>query len=88
MRKGRDVLQAASLELWGVASHHQRLAPEKHDAIKCLNCGRVLDVMDTSPNMRASIAHSVASKLYGGDEYDEVRASVVDFFTDAIARRR
>ena len=62
--------------------------PEKHDAIKCLNCGRVLDVMDTSPNMRASIAHSVASKLYGGDEYDEVRASVVDFFTDAIARRR
>ena len=44
--------------------------------------------METFPNMRASIAHSAASRLYGGDEYDEVRASVVDFSTDAIAQRR
>ena len=60
--------------------------PAEYDAIECLNCGRILAVVDTSPNMRASIAHAIASRVYGGDEYDEVRDSVMDYFNQWLSQ--
>ena len=46
--------------------------PEAHEAMTCQRCGRILAVRDTSPNMRAAITYSLASRLYDGDEYSEV----------------
>ena len=46
----------------------------------CLNCGRELRAEDTSPNMRASIAHGIATRLYEGDEYEEVYRAVSEWF--------
>ena len=48
--------------------------------ITCTTCGRVLAVRDTTPNMRASITHGIASRLYEGDEYDEVQDAVLEYF--------
>lgn len=58
--------------------------PEQHDSIRCLNCGRVLKVVDMSMNMKAAIANSLAARLFYGDEYSEVYDSVFDF----LHRRR
>ena len=49
--------------------------------IECLNCGRVLHVRDTSPNMRASICEGIASRLFEGDEYEEVQDAVSQYFS-------
>ena len=54
--------------------------PEKHDSIRCMNCGRVLFIKDMYPNQMFSIAHSIASRVYGGDEYSEVHESAWQFF--------
>ena len=54
--------------------------PEANEAMTCLRCGRILAVMDTSQNMRSAIAHSLASRIYDGDEYSEVYDSVMDYF--------
>lgn len=62
--------------------------PEEYDAITCLNCGRVLAIKDTSPNMRSSIADSIAKKFLDGDEYAEVCESVMEFFNSALTRYR
>ena len=43
-------------------------SPEEYDSITCLNCGRVLAIKDTSSNMRASIANSIAKRFMDGDE--------------------
>ena len=51
----------------------------------CLNCGRMLRPMDTSPNMRARIANSIASRMFDGDEFDEVYESVNKYFQHHIA---
>ena len=61
--------------------------PEDYPAMTCQTCGRVLAVMDTSPNMRASIATSIASRLKGGDEYDEVFSSVMAYFNTHLTRQ-
>ena len=56
--------------------------------LTCQHCGRYLDVMDTSPNMRASIAQGIASRLYEGDEYSEVHEAVMAFWSAALGRSR
>ena len=53
--------------------------PEAHDSIRCLNCGRVLKKTDMTQNMRASIANSLALRMFGGDEFDEVYTSASGF---------
>ena len=53
--------------------------PEAHDSIQCLNCGRILKKTEMTLNMRASIATSVASRLFCGDEFDEVYAAACEF---------
>ena len=50
------------------------------EPLRCMNCGRELYSKQTSLNMRASIAHGIASRLYGGDEYNEVYQAVGDYF--------
>ena len=62
--------------------------PDDHDSIRCLNCGRELHILDTSPNMRASIAEGIARRLHEGDEYDEVLESVHDWMRSALTRSR
>lgn len=62
--------------------------PADYDAMTCLNCGKVLAIADTSPNMRASITHAIASRIYGGDEHAEVSASMREFFEAALERYR
>ena len=52
--------------------------------LTCRNCGRVLAVGDTTPNMRASIADGIASRLFKGDEYAEVHDAVTKYFTYQI----
>ena len=52
--------------------------------MECLNCGRVLAVADTSPNMRASIAEGIAKRFCEGDEYAEVHDAVTKYFTYQI----
>ena len=54
----------------------EETAPE----IRCLNCGRVLAVRDTTPNMRGSITEGIASRLFKGERYDEVAKSVREYF--------
>ena len=53
---------------------------ESPPEITCVDCGRVLAVVDTSPNMRSSIAVGIASRLFDGVEYDRVLASVNEYF--------
>ena len=48
--------------------------------MECLNCGRVLSVKDTTPNMQLSITRSIASRLFDGDEYSEVYDAVSAYF--------
>ena len=60
--------------------------PDEHDGLTCLNCGRVLAVIDTSPNMRRNIARAIAEGVFDGDEYEEIFRSVIDFFTDTLNR--
>ena len=62
--------------------------PEAHEAMTCKRCGRVLAVKDTSQVMRGAIAHSLASRIYDGDEYSEVYDSVVEYFGIWGAPRR
>lgn len=50
----------------------------------CLECGRELRVIDTSPNMRSAIAHAIASRLYEGDKYDGVRDAVISYFNHQL----
>ena len=54
----------------------------------CLNCGRELRAEDTSPNMRASIANGLASRVLGGDEYEEVHTAVMEWFDHHLAAYR
>ena len=56
------------------------------DTLTCVRSGRRLAVVDTSLNMRASIAHGIASRLYEGDEYDEVRQRICDYFEHHLSR--
>ena len=62
--------------------------PEGGTALSCRNCPRVLDVWDTTPNMRYSIANAIANGVYGGDEYHEVYASINDWFASALESAR
>ena len=59
--------------------------PDAHDAIECLNCGRVLPVTETSLTMRVRIAHSMASRIRAGDGYQEIFDSVTTFFNQRLA---
>ena len=43
---------------------------------------------DTTPNMRFSIANAIAKGVYGGDEYDEVYATVNEWFQAALVISR
>ena len=52
--------------------------------ITCVNCGRVLAVVDTTPNMRSSITEGIAKRLYEGDEYEEVHDAVSKYFAYQI----
>ena len=53
---------------------------ESPPEITCVDCCRVLAVIDTSQNMRLSIAVGIASRLFDGVEYDRVLASVFEYF--------
>lgn len=61
--------------------------PDDHDSIRCVNCGRVLRVEETSANQRSSIAGAIASRLFCGDEYSEVYDAVMEFFRGALHRQ-
>jgi hypothetical protein len=63
-------------------------APADYPAMTCQNCGRVLAIKDTSPNQRGSIASSIASRLYEGDEYSEVFGAVMDYFNQHLTIQR
>lgn len=54
--------------------------PDYHDRIECRNCGRVLFIRDTTPNMRRAIARSMATRIFDGDEYEEIYEAAMDFF--------
>ena len=54
--------------------------------LTCLRCGRELHVIDTTSNSRAKIAHSIATRLYEGDEYSEVYDAVGKYFSHHLAR--
>ena len=53
---------------------------ESDPEISCLNCGLVLAVRDTTPNMRGSIIQGIAKRVCDGDEYHEVFASASEYF--------
>ena len=59
---------------------YAKARPEDHPAMECVNCGRVLAVVDTTPNMRTSIMRGIASRLFEGDEYTEVYEAVGEYF--------
>ena len=54
----------------------------------CQTCGRMLAIRDTSPNQRASIASSIAKRIYGGDESSEVFGAVMDYFNHHLTFQR
>ena len=58
---------------------------KSYPEIWCVDCGRVLAVRDTTPNMRASISDGIAKRLYDGDEYSEVYNSVNEYFEFHLA---
>ena len=58
---------------------------ETNSEIWCLDCGRVLAVQDTTPNMRARITDGIAKRFCGGDEYTEVYESVSEYFNFHLA---
>ena len=62
--------------------------PDAYPAMTCLSCDRKLAIMDTTPNMRASIAHAIASRLFDGDEHSEVYDAMQDYFSRHLGRRQ
>ena len=48
--------------------------------LECLLCGRVLAIAETTPNMRASMAHAIATRFLEGEEYSETHEAVFLYF--------
>ena len=48
--------------------------------IRCLNCGRVLAVRDTTPNMQSGIIAGLGSRLFRGERSSEVVRSACEYF--------
>lgn len=55
------------------------------ESLTCSACGRILHVKDTSPNARAAITNSIASRMFEGDEYTEISYIVSDWFIAALS---
>ena len=54
--------------------------PTNYPAMTCRNCGRIYPVAGIPRYRRDSIAHSIARRIFSGDEYAEVFDAVQDYF--------
>ena len=58
----------------------QGAEPANYPAMTCRNCGRIYPIAGRPPYHLDSIAHSLASRIFSGDEYSEIYDSVREYF--------